>query len=92
VLAQLWTLGGHAFIVTDADEVPQDDPHDPMLTAMRQAQPVGDLQRAGLGVVPDQPTQLVPIVPAPGPDLLLLVGQPEAILQLLARADPQVSG
>jgi DNA invertase Pin-like site-specific DNA recombinase len=36
VLAQLWTLGGHAFVVTSPDEVPQDDPDDPMRTAMRQ--------------------------------------------------------
>jgi DNA invertase Pin-like site-specific DNA recombinase len=36
ILAQLWKLGGHAFITTDGNEVPQDDPDDPMRTAMRQ--------------------------------------------------------
>jgi DNA invertase Pin-like site-specific DNA recombinase len=36
VLAQLWRLGGHAFVVTGPDEVPEDDPDDPMRTAMRQ--------------------------------------------------------
>jgi DNA invertase Pin-like site-specific DNA recombinase len=47
VLAQLWRLGGHAFVVTDADEVPQDDPDDPMRTAMRQMAGVfAQLERA----------------------------------------------
>ncbi len=47
VLAQLWSLGGHAFIVTDAAEVPQDDPDDPMRTAMRQMAGVfAQLERA----------------------------------------------
>ncbi len=47
VLAQLWSLGGHAFIVTDASEVPQDDPDDPMRTAMRQMAGVfAQLERA----------------------------------------------
>jgi DNA invertase Pin-like site-specific DNA recombinase len=47
VLAQLWKLGGHAFVVTDAAEVPQDDPEDPMRTAMRQMAGVfAQLERA----------------------------------------------
>lgn len=47
VLAQLWKLGGHAFIVTDTDEIPQDDPDDPMRTAMRQMAGVfAQLERA----------------------------------------------
>jgi DNA invertase Pin-like site-specific DNA recombinase len=47
VLAQLWKLGGHAFVVTDPDEVPQDDPDDPMRTAMRQMAGVfAQLERA----------------------------------------------
>lgn len=47
VLAQLWKLGGHAYIVTSADEVPQDDPDDPMRTAMRQMAGVfAQLERA----------------------------------------------
>jgi DNA invertase Pin-like site-specific DNA recombinase len=49
VLAQLWSLGGHAFVVTSADEVPQDDPDDPMRTAMRQMAGVfAQLERAML--------------------------------------------
>lgn len=47
VLAQLWKLGGHAFVVTSRDEVPQDDPDDPMRTAMRQMAGVfAQLERA----------------------------------------------
>jgi DNA invertase Pin-like site-specific DNA recombinase len=47
VLAQLWKLGGHAFIVTSKDEVPMDDPDDPMRTAMRQMAGVfAQLERA----------------------------------------------
>ena len=49
VLAQLWRLGGHAFVVTSPDEVPQDDPDDPMRTAMRQMAGVfAQLERAML--------------------------------------------
>ncbi len=47
VLAQIWKLGGHAFITTSPDEVPQDDPDDPMRTAMRQMAGVfAQLERA----------------------------------------------
>jgi DNA invertase Pin-like site-specific DNA recombinase len=47
VLAQLWKLGGRAFVVTSADEIPQDDPDDPMRTAMRQMAGVfAQLERA----------------------------------------------
>lgn len=47
VLAQLWKLNGHAFIVTSAEEIPQDDPDDPMRTAMRQMAGVfAQLERA----------------------------------------------
>jgi DNA invertase Pin-like site-specific DNA recombinase len=47
VLAQLWKLGGHAFIVTSPDEIPADDPDDPMRTAMRQMAGVfAQLERA----------------------------------------------
>jgi DNA invertase Pin-like site-specific DNA recombinase len=47
VLAQLWKLGAHVFVVTDAAEVPQDDPDDPMRTAMRQMAGVfAQLERA----------------------------------------------
>jgi DNA invertase Pin-like site-specific DNA recombinase len=49
VLAQLWKLGGHAFVTTSRDEVPQDDPDDPMRTAMRQMAGVfAQLERAML--------------------------------------------
>jgi DNA invertase Pin-like site-specific DNA recombinase len=47
VLAQLWKLGGRAFVVTSSREVPQDDPDDPMRTAMRQMAGVfAQLERA----------------------------------------------
>jgi DNA invertase Pin-like site-specific DNA recombinase len=47
VLAQVWHLGGHVFVVTDSDEIPQDDPDDPMRTAMRQMAGVfAQLERA----------------------------------------------
>ena len=47
VLAQLWSLGGHAFVVTDSEEIPQDDPDDPMRTAMREMAGVfAQLERA----------------------------------------------
>jgi DNA invertase Pin-like site-specific DNA recombinase len=36
ILAQLWKFGGHCYITTQAEEIPQDDPDDPMRTAMRQ--------------------------------------------------------
>jgi hypothetical protein len=45
VLAQLWSLGGHAYVVTDQDEVPQDDPDDPMRTAWRSWGPRGMARR-----------------------------------------------
>lgn len=49
VLAQVWYLGGHAFVVTSTDEIPQDDPDDPMRTAMRQMAGVfAQLERAML--------------------------------------------
>jgi DNA invertase Pin-like site-specific DNA recombinase len=47
VLGQFWKLGGHVFVVTDSDEIPQDDPDDPMRTAMRQMAGVfAQLERA----------------------------------------------
>jgi DNA invertase Pin-like site-specific DNA recombinase len=47
-LAYLWRLGGRAF-TTDAGEVLQDDPEDPMRTAMRQMMGVfAQLERASL--------------------------------------------
>ncbi|HUK67446.1 MAG TPA: recombinase family protein [Streptosporangiaceae bacterium] len=49
VLAKVWALGGHAFIVTSSDEVPKDDPDDPMRTACRQMAGVfAQLERAML--------------------------------------------
>jgi DNA invertase Pin-like site-specific DNA recombinase len=49
ILAQLWKLGGHAFVVTSTEEIPQDDPDDPMRTAMRQMMGVfAQLERAML--------------------------------------------
>jgi DNA invertase Pin-like site-specific DNA recombinase len=35
-LVQVWEAGGKVFSVADRGEVPRDDPHDPMRTAMRQ--------------------------------------------------------
>lgn len=47
VLAQLWKFGGHGFVVTGSAEIPQDDPEDPMRTAMRQMAGVfAQLERA----------------------------------------------
>lgn len=47
VLAQLWKLGGRAYVVTSAEEIPQDDPDDPARTAMRQMMGVfAQLERA----------------------------------------------
>ena len=49
VLAKLWEADGHAFVTTSPDEVPQDDPDDPMRTAMRQMAGVfAQLERAML--------------------------------------------
>lgn len=39
VLAQLWTFGGHAFVVTDTAEIACDDPDDPMRTARYGSRP-----------------------------------------------------